>query len=154
VRLAFYHPEIPHNTGALLRVAACLGVPFDLIGPLGFVLSDRRLQRASMDYQDKAQFLIHASFEMFLRSYPNARVVALIAKGNVPFTSFSFVPSDILLLGPESTGLPMDILQHTPHHVTIPMQRNTRSLNAAIAGSIVLAEALRQCSMFPTGVVE
>ncbi|MDR0406797.1 MAG: tRNA methyltransferase [Holosporales bacterium] len=149
MRLAFYHPEIPHNTGALLRVAACLNVQLDLISPLGFLMSDRHLRRASMDYEKSTFYSIHANFKAFMQCCTDVRIVALIAHGGTVYTSFPFLASDVLLLGPESTGLPEDILEPIPHRVTIPMQQGIRSLNAAIAGSIVLAEALRQRKMLP-----
>ncbi|MDR0661869.1 MAG: tRNA methyltransferase [Holosporales bacterium] len=153
MKLAFYHPEIPQNTGTLLRVAACFGVSLELIGPLGFLISHRHFRRAHLDYAPLATSTIHATFDSFWTACSGQRVIALLAQGGDSYTSFSFLPSDILLLGPESTGLPLEIINKVQDRITIPMQAGARSLNVAIAGSIVLTEALRQCALLPTQAV-
>ncbi|MDR1267032.1 MAG: tRNA methyltransferase [Holosporales bacterium] len=149
IQLAFYQPEIPHNTGALLRLSACLGNPFHIVGPTGFLMSEKHLQRASLDYGPLAQSTVHDSPEAFWKYCRGLRVVALVAQAGMPYTAFSYTPSDILLLGSESTGLPPQVLHALPDRVTIPMLPQRRSLNAALAGAIVLTEALRQCGLLP-----
>ncbi|MDR2412410.1 MAG: tRNA methyltransferase, partial [Holosporales bacterium] len=126
MKLAFYHPEIPQNTGALLRVAACFGVPLELIGPLGFLMSYRHCRRAHLDYAPLATSTIHATFDSFQKECSGQRIIALVTQGGDSYTSFSFLPSDVLLLGPESTGLPLEIINKVQDRVTIPMQAGTR----------------------------
>lgn len=146
IRLALYQPEIPQNTGTLLRAGACLGVQLDIIEPCGFGLSDARLKRAGMDYVEIANYTRHTSWQSFKeKAHENHnRLVYLTPHSKVSYTDFEFSSKDILILGRESDGIPDGVTQDIPHHITIPMVEGRRSLNVALAGSMVLGEALRQ----------
>jgi tRNA (cytidine/uridine-2'-O-)-methyltransferase len=148
MRLALYQPDIPQNTGALLRLAACLGVEVDLIEPAGFVLSDKRLRRAGMDYMDRVPLTRHASWDAYENACEN-RLVLLTTRADMPFTAFGFEPGDTLLLGRESAGVPEDVHARADGRLRVPMVPGARSLNVALAASMVLSEALRQTRGFP-----
>lgn len=152
MRLALYHPEIPQNTGTLLRLGACMGVPLDLIEPCGFVPSDARLRRAGMDYAELAILMRHASWEEFLAfcQTHKRRTVLLCPRGDASYLDFAFTPQDTLLLGTESAGVPEDVARMCDARVRIPMLAGRRSLNVAISGAVVLSEALRQTGLMPT----
>jgi tRNA (cytidine/uridine-2'-O-)-methyltransferase len=145
-RLALYQPDIPQNTGTLLRLAACLGVGVDIIEPCGFPLSDAKLKRAGMDYLALASIARHADFAAFL-SQKSGRVVLIETDGATPYADFLFQPGDILLLGSESAGTPRAIYGQCDASVFIPQQAG-RSLNVAVAAAMVLGEALRQMGGF------
>jgi tRNA (cytidine/uridine-2'-O-)-methyltransferase len=150
LRLALFEPDIPQNTGALLRLAACLGVAVDLIEPLGFLLDDRRLKRAALDYAALAAVRRHASWNVFVAARePAARLVLLTTRGAVPLHRFAFAAGDTLLLGRESAGVPDFVHDAADARVVIPLAPGARSLNVALAGAITLAEALRQTGGFP-----
>ena len=151
MRIALYQPEIPQNTGTLMRLGACLGVPLDIIEPCNFVWQDQKLRRAGMDYMDLAQVTRHSSWEKFyqLQKDKGNRLILLDAQASTSFLDFSFQPSDVLLLGQESSGVPEEVHQQIPHQVIIPMQGGRRSLNMAISAAMVLTEALRQTHLFP-----
>ena len=146
IRLAQYQPEIPQNTGTLLRAVACLGVELDIIDPCGFGLSDGRLKRAGMDYVELSQYTRHVSFEVFLEKSQEQgrRLVYLTPHSDISYTDFTFLAQDTLILGRESDGIPEEVAKKIPHHITIPMMEGRRSLNVALAGAMVLGEALRQ----------
>ena len=145
LRLALYEPDIPQNAGALLRVAACFDVPIDLIEPFGFVLDDRRIKRAALDYAARATICRHASWAAFLaRRASGSRLVLLTTRGSVVLHHFTFAAGDTLLLGRESAGVPDFVHQRADARVRIPIRGGARSLNVAVAGAIALAEALRQ----------
>ncbi|MDP4840462.1 MAG: tRNA (cytidine(34)-2'-O)-methyltransferase [Alphaproteobacteria bacterium] len=146
IRLALYQPEIPQNTGTLLRAGACLGVRLDIIEPCGFGLSDARLKRAGMDYVELANYTRHTSWQSFKEQTQeeNKRLVYLTPHSDLSYTDFEFTSQDILILGRESDGLPEDVAREIPYHITIPMLEGRRSLNVALAGAMVLGEALRQ----------
>ena len=149
MRLALFEPDIPQNTGALLRLAACLGVEVDLIEPCGFLFDDRRLRRAALDYAARATIHRHASWNAFLAQRdPRSRLILLTTGGTVPLYRFNFVPGDTLLLGRESAGVPPFVHDAAFARVVIPLQPGARSLNVAIAGAIALGEALRQTGGF------
>ena len=160
MRLALYQPDIPQNTGTLLRLGACLGVPVDIIEPCGFVLGDRAFRRAGMDYLDRAAMVHHRSWVSFLTTTecaadgPVRRLVLLTTSGAVPYTEFRFGPSDTLLLGRESAGVPDEVHRRADARIAIPMAEGARSLNVAVAGAMVLGEALRQCGGFPAAVIK
>jgi tRNA (cytidine/uridine-2'-O-)-methyltransferase len=150
MRLALFQPDIPQNAGALLRLGACLGVPVDIIEPCGFVLSDRRLRRAGMDYLAAAELTRHASWPAFIAARPQAaRIVLLTTAGTVPYHRFAFGDDDIILVGRESAGVPPEIHDASDARLTIPMRPGVRSLNVALAASMVLGEGLRQTSRLP-----
>ncbi|MGB0748582.1 MAG: tRNA (cytidine(34)-2'-O)-methyltransferase [Magnetospiraceae bacterium] len=151
MRIALYQPDIPQNAGALLRLGACMGVPVDIIEPCGFVLDDRRLRRAGMDYIDQVSLTRHQSWEAFMQGpAPQVgRVILLSARGTHPHLLFPFSGDDVLLVGRESAGVPDHVRAMVDDSVRIPMMPGTRSLNVALSAAMVLAEALRQTGQFP-----
>ncbi|MDO8839971.1 MAG: tRNA (cytidine(34)-2'-O)-methyltransferase [Parvibaculum sp.] len=152
MRLALYEPDIPPNVGTLLRLGACLGIPVDIIEPCGFPWSDRDLKRAAMDYGALAEVTRHASWDDFRRTQPHtSRLVLLTTKTHNNFVDFRYRPSDILLVGRESAGVPDEVHAAADGRVTIPMRPPARSLNMAVAAAMVLSEALRQTAGFPAG---
>jgi tRNA (cytidine/uridine-2'-O-)-methyltransferase len=145
LRLALYEPDIPQNTGALLRLAACLAVEVDLIEPFGFLFGDRRLRRAALDYAAAVTIRRHASWRAFLAERdPGSRLILLTTSGTVPLHRFTFAAGDTLLLGRESAGVPPVVHRAAFARVVIPLAPGARSLNVALAGAIALYEALRQ----------
>ena len=151
VRIALYQPDIPQNTGTILRLAACLGLDVDIIEPAGFTLSDKALRRAGMDYLELARLSRHLSFDHFLTSPQRsvARLVLLTTKAEIAYTDFSFAENDILLFGRESAGVPGAVHGQADHALIIPMDRKARSLNLALSVAMVVGEALRQTEKFP-----
>lgn len=153
MRLALYEPEIPQNTGTILRLGACMGVPVDVIEPCGYIWNDLKLRRAGMDYMDLTNLTRHPSWTQFwLKNQPSqqtGRVVLLDAKASTNFLDFQFQSEDILLIGKESSGVPQSVYDQIDHHVIIPMAPGCRSLNMAVAGAMVLTEALRQTQLMP-----
>jgi tRNA (cytidine/uridine-2'-O-)-methyltransferase len=149
MRLALYQPDIPQNAGALLRLGACLGVGIDLIEPCGFVLDDRRLKRAGMDYIARADWARHGSWERFLAARGPGRLVLLTTSGDVAYHRFAFAPDDTLLVGRESAGAPVAVHGAADARLKVPLRHGTRSLNVALAAAIVLGEALRQTGLYP-----
>jgi tRNA (cytidine/uridine-2'-O-)-methyltransferase len=148
MRLALFEPDIPQNTGALIRLCACFGVPLDVIEPCGFLWSDAKMKRAGMDYLGKASIRRHDSWAAFTTAM-DGRLVLLTTKADRPYTDFAFSPSDILLLGRESAGVPDFVHAAAQARLTIPMRPGLRSLNVAMAGAIVLAHALHQTGGLP-----
>ena len=150
LRLALFEPDIPQNTGALLRLAACLAIPVDLIEPCGFLLDDKRLRRAALDYAASATICRHPSWRSFLakRALPS-RLVLLTTHGSVPLQRFAFAADDTLLLGRESAGVPDFVHRAVAARVVIPLVAGARSLNVAMAAAIALGEALRQTGGWP-----
>lgn len=150
LRLALFEPDIPQNTGSLLRLAACFAIPVDLIEPAGFLFDDRRLKRAALDYAALATVRRHASWSAFVAARdPASRLVLLTTRGSVPLHRFAFAASDTLLLGRESAGVPDFVHQAADARVVIPLAPGARSLNVALAGAIALFEALRQTGGLP-----
>jgi tRNA (cytidine/uridine-2'-O-)-methyltransferase len=148
MRLALYQPDIPQNTGTILRLAACLGVPVDVIGPTGFDMTDRALKRAGLDYLGHVTIARHENFGQFDGARPG-RLVLLTSHGAIDHTAFAFAATDTLLLGRESAGVPEVVHQRADARVRIPMRPGLRSLNIAVAAALVLGEALRQTDGFP-----
>lgn len=148
MRLALYQPDIPQNCGTLLRLAACLAVPVDLIEPFGFLWEDKRLRRAGLDYAVLASVTRHSSWEAF-RCARAQRLVLLTTAGTTPHTDFAYHTDDILLLGRESAGVPESVHAAADARLAIPLSPGFRSLNVAVAGAMVLGEALRQTRGFP-----
>lgn len=152
MRLALYQPDIPQNTGALLRLAACFGVGVDLIEPLGFLLDDRRLKRASLDYADLVAVTRHRSWARFSAARDrDSRLILLTTSGTVPLHRFAFAANDTILLGRESAGVPETVHAAVDARLVIPLRSGARSLNVALAGAIALFEALRQVGQLPGG---
>lgn len=152
MRLALYEPDIAQNTGTILRLAVCLGVPVDLIGPAGFDMTDRALKRAALDYLAHVEIERHADFAAFLSMHRRraSRLLLLTTHGDTPYTRFAFQPGDTLLLGRESAGVPDAVHGIADARLRIPMRAGLRSLNVVLAGAMVLGEALRQVGGSPT----
>ncbi|MGB8843609.1 MAG: tRNA (cytidine(34)-2'-O)-methyltransferase [Aliidongia sp.] len=150
MRLALYQPDIAQNAGTLLRLAACLGVPADLIEPCGFVFGDGRLRRAGMDYLDHVALVRHLSWDAFRAAVPG-RLILLTTRGALAYTEAVFHPADTLMVGRESAGVPDAVHDAADLRVRVPMRHGMRSLNVALAGAMVLGEALRQTGLWPDG---
>ena len=148
MRLALFEPDIPQNTGTLLRLGACLGVGVDIIEPCGFLITDKRLKRAGMDYLELANYRRHDSWAAFA-AQREGRLVLLSSKASRPYTEFAFAPDDVLLLGRESAGVPDSVRDAADARLRIPLMPGLRSLNVALAAAMVLGEALRQTEGFP-----
>lgn len=148
MRLALFEPDIPQNTGTILRLAACLDVGVDIVEPCGFLLDDRRMRRAGMDYLELAALTRHSSWSAF-RPTVTGRLVLLTTRAEQAYTGFDFRPDDVLLLGRESDGVPAHVHAAADARIRVPMRPNARSLNVALAAAIVLAEALRQTGSLP-----
>jgi tRNA (cytidine/uridine-2'-O-)-methyltransferase len=146
LHIALYQPEIPGNTGAILRLAACLGATVDIIRPLGFELSDRTLKRAGMDYLEIAAIRDHADFDAFeaWRENEDRRLILLTTRAAEPYTGFAFNPRDVLMFGRESSGVPDHVRAVANHQLRIPIRPEARSLNLGMSAAITLAEAVRQ----------
>lgn len=145
-RIALFQPDIPGNTGAVLRLGACLGVPVDLIEPAGFDLSDRALKRAGMDYLEIAALTRHASWEAFVERVrgDRRRLVLFSTKAELAYTDFAFRPGDTLLFGRESAGAPDHVHTAADARLVIPMKGGGRSLNLALSVAMAAGEAQRQ----------
>jgi tRNA (cytidine/uridine-2'-O-)-methyltransferase len=146
VRIGLYQPDIPQNTGTIIRLAACLGIEMHIIEPAGFPTSDRSFRRAGMDYLDHVTILRHASWEAFeaWRSRERARAVLFTTHATQSYLDHAFYPADILLFGRESAGVPQEVHEAADARLVIPMQGGRRSLNVALAAAIAAGEALRQ----------
>jgi tRNA (cytidine/uridine-2'-O-)-methyltransferase len=151
MRLALYQPDIPQNTGTLMRLAACLGVAIDIIEPCGFSFYDRGLRRAMLDYGEHADATRHASWTAYLaaRGAAAGRLVLLTTVGTEAYTQFAYRADDTLLLGRETAGVPEEVHAVADARVFVPLAPGLRSLNVAVAGAMVLGEALRQTDGFP-----
>ncbi|MGK2284880.1 tRNA (cytidine(34)-2'-O)-methyltransferase [Pedomonas sp. V897] len=150
MRLALFEPEIPPNTGTMLRLGACLGVPVDIIEPCGFPFSDRSFKRAGLDYVDFAEVKRHIEFAAFnaWRQAEGYRLVLVETTGTLRHIDFAYSPKDIIMLGRETSGTPPEVEAACDAVVRIPMKPGLRSLNVATAAAIVLSEALRQTGGF------
>jgi tRNA (cytidine/uridine-2'-O-)-methyltransferase len=144
--IVLYQPEIPPNTGNLIRLAANTGCRLHLVEPLGFDLSDKQVARAGLDYHDMACVIVHPDWEAVRAALPRRRWFALTTKGSRNYATVDFQANDVLLFGPESRGLPPDILaQFEPDgRLRLPMLPGSRSMNLSNAVSVVVFEAWRQ----------
>ncbi len=144
--IGLFEPEIPPNTGSIMRVAANTGARLALIEPLQFELTDARLRRAGLDYRDLATTTVHPDYDAFLRAVAGRRLLAFSTRGRRRYDNVGYLPDDALLFGPESRGLPDALLDSVPvaHRLRIPMRPGSRSLNLANAVSVVVYEAWRQ----------
>jgi tRNA (cytidine/uridine-2'-O-)-methyltransferase len=145
--IVLFEPEIPPNTGNIIRLCANSGSKLHLIHPLGFKLDDKRLRRAGLDYHDWADVGEYASLNQFLEKVKPVRLFACTTKGQRNYAAVSFTPGDALLFGPESRGLPAELLQalDPAQRIRIPMKPESRSLNLSNAVALILYEAWRQC---------
>ena len=143
-KIALFEPDIPQNTAAIIRTCACLGANLEIIEPCGFLLSDKRFKRVVMDYIEEKNIKFHKSFNEFLKSKENQRIVLMTTKASISYTKFKFEENDTILFGRESAGVPERIHKLIKNRLKIPMKNNKRSLNLATAVAIVLAESLKQ----------
>lgn len=175
MRLVLFEPDIPQNCGTILRLAACFGVPVEIIEPCGFVFDDRRLRRAGLDYLDRVELTRHSSWSRFLDSRERGpgdgkagggqagggqagggeagdggRLLLLTTRAAQSYTDFAFRADDSLLLGRESAGAPAEVHSAATARLAIPLRPGLRSLNVAVAAAMVLGEALRQTGGFPS----
>jgi tRNA (cytidine/uridine-2'-O-)-methyltransferase len=148
MRLALFQPDQPGNVGTILRLAACLGVPVDVIEPCGFAFSDRALKRAAMDYEPLAVMARHADWAAF-EARLDGRLVLFTSRGDARLPDALLRPGDVLLFGSESRGAPAEVHGRAALRVRIPQVAGTRSLNLAVAAGIALAEGLRQTKAWP-----
>ena len=153
MRLALYQPDIAQNTGALLRLAACLALAVDVIEPCGFVFGDARLRRAGMDYLGHVAMVRHQSWDAFRGVVPG-RLILLTTRAALGYTEAAYLPADTLMVGRESAGVPDAVHEAADLRVRVPMRPGLRSLNVALAAAMVLGEALRQTGLWPAGGAE
>ena len=152
MRLALFQPDMPQNTGAMLRLGACLGVPVDLIEPCGFPFSDKGLRRAGLDYLDQVELTRHVSWAAFKHARLAARrgrLVLMTTAADRCYTDFDFVRADTIMVGRESAGVPQEVHAQADARLKIPMAEAARSLNVALAAALALGEALRQTGELP-----
>ncbi len=150
LNVVLYQPEIPPNTGNIIRLCANTGCALHLIAPLGFDLEDKKLRRAGLDYREFADLRVHESLQDYLRAANHPRLFAATTKGAVGYHEVSYASGDALLFGPETRGLPAQVLDTLPpqQRIRIPMQDGSRSLNLSNAAALIVYEALRQMN-FP-----
>jgi len=146
LRIALYQPDIPGNTGTILRLAACLGLGVDVIEPAGFDISDRNLKRSGMDYLASVTLARHVNWQRFdeWRRENGRRLVLASTRAALPYTRFEFHPDDILLFGRESAGVPDHVHETADARILIPMVEGRRSINVAMSAAMIAGEALRQ----------
>ncbi len=146
MRIALYEPDIPQNTGAILRLCACLGVEAHIIEPAGFPTSDRAFRRAGMDYLDHVEIRRHASWAAFevWRLEARSRLILFTTHADLSYLDHAYQADDTLLFGRESSGVPNAVHEAADTHVLIPMREGLRSLNVAMVAAMAVGEALRQ----------
>ena len=150
MRIALFQPDIPQNTGNILRLGACLNIHIDIIEPTGYVFNDKRFKRASMDYIDHVKYKRHLDWESFHHwsKKEKYRLILLTTKTNKKYIDYSYRNNDILLFGQESAGVPKSIHNIVDERLTIPMTNGLRSINLSSAVSLVIGEACRQLQLF------
>ncbi|MBP9721928.1 MAG: tRNA (cytidine(34)-2'-O)-methyltransferase [Gammaproteobacteria bacterium] len=149
LHIVLFEPEIPPNTGNIIRLCANTGAKLHLIEPLSFVLDDKKMRRAGLDYVEWAEVTLHKNFDSALSSIAYNNIYAISTKGKNFYHNINFQPNDILLFGPESRGLPKDVLAYIDqinqnNIIRIPMAPNSRSLNLSNSVAVILYEVLRQ----------
>ena len=146
--VVLFEPEIPANTGNIIRLCANTGTELHLVKPLGFDLDDKKLLRAGLDYHEFARLIVHTDWHQCYRRLQDRRIFAITTKGSVQYSAVQFQSDDVLLFGPETRGLPIHIRQTFPtaQQLRIPMLAHSRSLNLANAVSVIVYEAWRQFS--------
>jgi tRNA (cytidine/uridine-2'-O-)-methyltransferase len=151
MRIALYEPDIPQNTGTILRLAACLGVEAHIVEPAGFPTSDRAFRRAGMDYLDRVSIVRHASWTVFdtWRRSERLRLILFTTTATASYLDHGFQPGDVLMFGRESAGVPDAVHQAADARLLIPMQPGLRSINVAMAAAMALGEAMRQTNGLP-----
>lgn len=148
VSVTLFQPDIPQNTGTIMRLCACFDIDLHLIEPLGFLLSERKLKRAGMDYIDHLKMTRHPSWENFTQK-TKSRKILLTTKTDQSIWDFQFQPDDTLVFGRESSGVPDEVSDSVDEKLTIPMNAGLRSLNLAMSVSMALGEAMRQINSLP-----
>lgn len=141
--IALYQPDIPQNAGAVMRLCACFGLALHIIEPCGFLLDDRRIRKAGLDYSEGLHYQRYPSWQAFLAAKPG-RLVLATTKASQPLSQAQFLPGDVILMGRESAGVPDTVAEAADLRLRIPMQPDQRSLNVAMSAGILAAEALRQ----------
>lgn len=152
INLALFEPDIPQNTGSMMRLTACLGVRLHIIEPCGFLLDDKQIKRVAMDYGNQTDIIRHISWQNFINNLQIQgikRIILLSTKATRIYSDFNFADGDCLLMGRESSGVPDFVVNTVFEQVKINMHGKARSLNVALAASMVLGEAIRQTKGTP-----
>ena len=144
MHIALYKPDIPQNTGAIIRLSACLNLKVHIIEPCGFNLNDSRFKRVVMDYIGFSKIFRYEDYDIFIKRNSKSRIILMTTKAKKSYHKFKFKKSDILLFGRESAGVPESLHKTIKNKLKIPISKKTRSLNVAMTVAIVSAEALRQ----------
>jgi tRNA (cytidine/uridine-2'-O-)-methyltransferase len=154
MRIALFQPDIPQNTGTILRLCACLNVEAHIIEPAGFPVSDRHFRRAGMDYLDQVTIRRHDSWSKFeqWRREKDFRLILFSTKGALSYLDYRYEADDILLFGRESAGVPDEVIAAADARLVIPIEPGLRSLNVAMAAAMALGEALRQTGSRQNGI--
>jgi len=147
-KIALYEPDIPQNTGAIIRICSCLGADLEIIEPCGFLFSDKRFKRVVMDYMDEKMIKFYRDYNEFFESKKNQRIILMTTKATNSYTSFNFKINDTILFGRESAGVPEKIHKLVNSRLKIPLSFKKRSLNLSSSVAIVLAESMRQNKLF------
>ena len=142
--ITLYQPDIPQNTAAIIRLCSCFNTTLEIIEPCGFHLNDKRLKRIAMDYLDISKIIIYKSYEDFLISKKNLRIILMTTKAKKNYYNFKFRPKDTILFGRESEGVPHSVHKNSHERLKIPLKSNSRSLNIGMAAAITLSEAIKQ----------
>ena len=150
MRIALFQPDIPQNTGNILRLAACLGLGVDIIEPAGFIFDDKRFLRSLMDYKKKSNYKKHLDWKVFSTWYKSNgfRIILMTTYSNKKYLDYKFNNNDILLFGRESAGVPEKIHACVDERLTIPMTKGVRSINVSSAVALIVGEACRQLKLF------
>ena len=150
MRIALYQPDIPQNSGNILRLGACLGVSIDIIEPTGYVFDDKRFKRSSMDYINHIDYKRHIDWEAFFiwSKKNNFRLILLTTKVDKKYYDYNFKNNDILIFGRESAGVSEIVHSNVDEQITIPMKKGMRSINVSSAVALVTGEACRQLQLF------
>jgi len=144
LNIALYQPDIPQNTAAIIRLCSCFSTNLEIIEPCGFFLDDKRIHKVAMDYIKSCKIIRYKSLENFLERKKNARIILMTTKAKKKYYKFNFSPSDTILFGRESSGVPKILHDSSFEKLKIPINEKTRSLNVVTTAAIVLAEALKQ----------
>ena len=147
IKIALFEPDIPQNTAAIIRTCACLGVKLEIIGPCGFLLTDKRFKRVVMDYLNQEDIKFYQSIDDFFKEKDSQRIILMTTKASINYHSFKFKKGDTILFGRESAGVPEKVHRLIKDRLKIPMNDKVRSLNIASSVAIVLAESLRQIKL-------
>ena len=145
--IALYQPDIPQNTAAIIRLCSCFDATLEMIKPYGFLLSDKRIKRIAMDYLNIERIVEYESYEIFLKSKKNSRIILMTTKAKKNYSNFKFNPNDTILLGRESNGVPKTVHNNSYQRLKIPLKKNVRSLNVGMVAAITLSEAIKQNSL-------